>query len=397
MSQFKVLFVSHQFPATRNIRSGIFNKNRSESLANKNLDVIVFIPTKINPRLDLFYPLPKLKAIFNDVKLKLSSKIFAINNVQVIQKKYFAFNQKFFPRLNAELVYFLIKPIIRKFKPDLIILSELKVNYLVFTSHAAFQDIPIYIIAEGSDVLQHLKTKLIIKFNNRLFERNDSIIAVSDYFAEIIKTKLKFINVIQINNGFDHLMFKYRPHITKKEAPIKLISVGRLEKVKGYDLLINALKEYTEPFELKIIGSGSQKSALTELIEISGLKGKVHLINDILHAQIPEELAWADFFIMPSYYESFCIAALEAMGIGLPVIGSDVGGLKSLIIPGFNGFRFKVGDKQDFLTNLNLIIKKDWERETISAWAHDNYSWNKWADQVLSNFKMISNKILDQF
>lgn len=95
-----------------------------------------------------------------------------------------------------------------------------------------------------------------------------------------------------------------------------------------------------DSFVLTIVGSGSKdyKRILKSLVAKCDLDNKTNFIDDIPNKKVPELLRENDIFCMPSRSESFGVAALEAMACGLPVIASNVGGLKDIITDGFNGY-----------------------------------------------------------
>jgi glycosyltransferase involved in cell wall biosynthesis len=80
--------------------------------------------------------------------------------------------------------------------------------------------------------------------------------------------------------------------------------------------------------------------------------------------QIEDILAIADLFLLPSEYESFGLAALEAMAAGVPVVSTDAGGLKEINVPGETGFTAPIGDVDKMSSQALEILKDD---ETLRA------------------------------
>ncbi|WLD93009.1 glycosyltransferase family 4 protein [Alkalihalobacillus sp. AL-G] len=130
---------------------------------------------------------------------------------------------------------------------------------------------------------------------------------------------------------------------------------GRLEKVKGIDILLDAWvnleEEYKVNSTLIILGDGSIN--ISSYLSDSSIiyKGKVNNVN--------EYLSVADFFVLPSRYEGISNALLEAMASKLTIIASDVGGNPDVIKNNINGLLFEA-EKVDALSKvLQVLIAKD--------------------------------------
>jgi GalNAc-alpha-(1->4)-GalNAc-alpha-(1->3)-diNAcBac-PP-undecaprenol alpha-1,4-N-acetyl-D-galactosaminyltransferase len=107
-------------------------------------------------------------------------------------------------------------------------------------------------------------------------------------------------------------------------GPKWIIAAGRLSREKGYDLLIDAFSRVASRhpnWSLKILGEGPARAELEELIRSRGLSGRVLLPG--WENQPTSEFRRADLFVLPSRYEGFPNALLEAMAAGLPAISFD--------------------------------------------------------------------------
>jgi glycosyltransferase involved in cell wall biosynthesis len=120
-----------------------------------------------------------------------------------------------------------------------------------------------------------------------------------------------------------------------------LIAVGNLYKVKGHSVLIEALRLLNQnydvpPWQLGIAGRGEEHERLFAQIHEASLAQRIHLLG--LRNDIPDLLAAADGWIMPSLSEGLPMALLEAMAAGLPIIASSVGGIPDIIRPNESGW-----------------------------------------------------------
>ena len=123
----------------------------------------------------------------------------------------------------------------------------------------------------------------------------------------------------------------------KSGEAVRIGSLGRLHRVKGYDVLIDALALLPPTgtaYHLSIAGDGAERAALEARAAALGLTG-VHFTG---YAQNPRAmLATLHLYVQPSRSEGLCVAAHEAMQAGLPVIASAVGQLPFSVIEGRSG------------------------------------------------------------
>lgn len=178
---------------------------------------------------------------------------------------------------------------------------------------------------------------------------------------------------------------KERPTHIKKE----IVTVGRLIPQKNQKLLIeafDAIKDDYPDYSLKIYGEGPLENELTELIKERKLEDKAYLMGT--RQKVMYEVNQASVFVLPSDFEGFPNVLIEAMGTGLPVISSDfkTGVAKSLIRSDQNGYLFRVGDKQDLIDKLRLLLNREDEflvMGKINKKIAENFEDKKIADKWL--------------
>ena len=121
--------------------------------------------------------------------------------------------------------------------------------------------------------------------------------------------------------------------------------VARLSDVKGHVYLIQAMKDVLKKVpqaQLLMVGEGKEKEHLINLIRRLKIEQNVFLINSTIDTA--EVLSAMDIFVLPSLQEGLGLSLMEAMAVGLGVIGSDVGGIRSLIQDGESGLLVKPQD-----------------------------------------------------
>jgi D-inositol-3-phosphate glycosyltransferase len=115
-----------------------------------------------------------------------------------------------------------------------------------------------------------------------------------------------------------------------------MLFVGRADPVKGLDHLLEAISmlKHRDDFQLIIIGGDdSSMAGVKETISANGkydIEGKIHLVGPVPHDRMYLYYNAADFCVIPSYYESFSLVALEAVACGIPILATDVGDVKDI-------------------------------------------------------------------
>ena len=166
---------------------------------------------------------------------------------------------------------------------------------------------------------KHVATIHGVKKNKKIYEKADLIIGVSDKALEGINHE-----TICINNWW-HPKLKKIQNKNKKYA----LAVGRLEKVKGFDLLIASWKNICA--NLVIIGSGKERNKLNELIEQNNLSEKVKIIDAVKKEELLNYYQDASVLIISSRDEGGPRVALEAFYLEIPVISTDVGHMSQIL------------------------------------------------------------------
>ena len=138
--------------------------------------------------------------------------------------------------------------------------------------------------------------------------------------------------------GIDLNKFAFLKRQFKDTAPLRIVSVGRLDEMKGYRFLIDAvtiLKQRGVPVRLRVIGEGPLRLVLEQQIEASGVGDWVELLGAVPSEKVVEEMHHAGLFVLGGVeaqngrIEAQGVVFAEAQATGLPVIASDVGGVSA--------------------------------------------------------------------
>ena len=245
-----------------------------------------------------------------------------------------------------------------------------------------------------------------------LIKKSDAIVVPTHQEKENLILNYKSENNIYIvSPGVDLEKFKSKNKFESREklglsqTTKILLSVGRLEPIKGYDVLINALSflNISDDFDVRLLIIGGDSKSQNELERLNslklkhGLSNQVNFLGAIDHDELPIYLSAADVFVMPSAYETFGIAALEASACNLPVIAPQVGGLKSVVKHGQTGFLSVNKSPESLMHYLEILLKNKPLRELfgVNSRLHAmNYSWGKSSEDLISVFEDVLYKCL---
>ena len=181
-----------------------------------------------------------------------------------------------------------------------------------------------------------------------------------------------------------------------------LLSVGRLESLKGIDLLLRASAYINSPKPLKVLIAGGDSETsyrnqyLASLVEKLNLNEIVDFIGQVDHQDLPQYYNAADVCVVPSLYESFGLVALESMACGTPVIASRVGGLPTIIKHGSTGYLKSWRCPETFAASIEMIVKNPNLQQTMGLKARsraETMSWYHLANNMVSIYdSMAHNK-----
>jgi len=147
--------------------------------------------------------------------------------------------------------------------------------------------------------------------------------------------------------------------------------VLKLIDVKMY--LIAAIKEIVKigrnDVLCIIIGSGPLRKNLEKSIKKEKLNDYIKLIGAKPHNEIPLWMNAADLFVLPSLNEGNPTVMFEALGVGLPFIGTRVGGIPEVLVSEDYGFLVEPADPKDLMEKILISLEKDWDREKIRRYA----------------------------
>ncbi|NIU86109.1 MAG: glycosyltransferase [Nitrosopumilaceae archaeon] len=193
------------------------------------------------------------------------------------------------------------------------------------------------------------------------------IITVSDYNKSFLDKKFKTCDnkIIRLYNGIDLNKFKKE---NERISDNTILSVGRLEKKKGFKYLIescNALKNKEIDFKCLIVGEGQERKNLELLIKEYGLSRQVKLLGSKTQEEITELLNNSRVFVLPSIIDEFGdrdvlpTVLIEAMAMRVPVISTSISAIPEIIENNKSGILIKQKDPDKLAVCLQRLLSNE--------------------------------------
>lgn len=164
------------------------------------------------------------------------------------------------------------------------------------------------------------------KLRRWAYQRTAAVVTLTHATAQWVRTHIPGVKVHVIPNAVRWPLARLAPEVAAEKAKnrFRLLAVGRLHELKGFDFLIAAfglLARYFPDWDLVIVGEGPEKEALTALIQQQGLEERVQLVGRV--GNIQDWYEQADIYVLSSRYEGLSNTLLEAMACGLAVVAVD--------------------------------------------------------------------------
>jgi len=286
--------------------------------------------------------------------------------------------------------------VIRSYKLDII-----HVHYAVPNAVSAYlakkicnDSVKVVTTLHGTDsylVGSHPSYKEVTQFS---MQQSDGLTTVSEYLKERTMTEFNISKEIKVIPNFvDPQKFR---RLEKDQEQKIVCHSSNFRPLKRIPDIIKAFRIVSREINctLLLIGDGPERPKAEKLAKNLGISNRVHFLGNVKN--VHEILGKSDLFLLPSEDESFGLAALEAMSCEVPVVASNIGGLKELITHGVDGYLIKVGDVEA-LAEYSLKTLQDLRlQEEFGKKAKQKVLKEYTPDKIVPRYENLYNEILKE-
>ena len=183
-----------------------------------------------------------------------------------------------------------------------------------------------------------------------------------------------------------------------------LLYVGRVEPLKGLDLLVETAAQMDSEDGVRVIVVGADVNGDREMDRVKllakerDLEGQIDFVGQVDHKELPLYYNAADVCVVPSYYESFGLVALESMACGTPVVATRVGGLSTIIQHGRTGYLKPWRCPDAFANSVEMIISSYGLQQSMGTAARkhaEGMGWDNVASMMWDEYTILTGRLLD--
>ncbi|MCI0900108.1 MAG: glycosyltransferase [Chloroflexi bacterium] len=183
-----------------------------------------------------------------------------------------------------------------------------------------------------------------------------------------------------------------------------LLYVGRIEPLKGLDLLVETAAQMDSQDGVRVMVVGADVNGDRELDRVKqlarerDLEDKIDFVGQVDHKELPLYYNAADVCVVPSYYESFGLVALEAMACGTPVVATRVGGLSTIIQHGRTGYLKSWRCPEAFANSVEMIISSNGLQQSLGEAARkraEGMGWDNVAAMMWDEYAVLTGHFVE--
>ncbi len=193
-------------------------------------------------------------------------------------------------------------------------------------------------------------------------KKTDCIISACNYFLNIVSINRIRTKKVRVENGIDLSIIHNRRNIIKNQEETKILYSGGSRDEKGWDILIkaiNILSKRNYRIKLYILRDVPENHPIRKYVEDHDLKSNVLFVGFCNRERYLDYIYSCDLFCLPSYTEGIAASLMDCLGLGKPVIATEVGGTPEIIKDGENGFLCKPNYLNLAMTLENAIKNKE--------------------------------------
>lgn len=308
-----------------------------------------------------------------------------------------------------------LKQIIKDFQPDIVHTHAAKAGALGRKA-AVSCGVPVIVHTFHGHVFHSyfgkVKTEIFKTIEKKLAKKTDAIVAISEIQKHELSTihkvaKKKKISVIPL--GFDLLPFRNkriseRERIRQKynlnEDEIAIAIVGRLAPIKNHQYFLEVIEKVLDRSSKKIkvfiVGDGSERDLILDLVSKINNKYNDAITMTSWIEDIGEFNAGMDIICLTSKNEGTPVSLIEAQAAGIPVVTTDVGGVKDIIVEGDTGYVVPLENQNLYIERLLDLTENEKKRQIMSqnGWNHVEQKFHYMT--LVKNMENLYVRLLDE-
>lgn len=254
--------------------------------------------------------------------------------------------------------------------------------------------LPLVVSVHGSDLYTNVTRESWAREVRAAAMAARAVVCVSHRLAADLITLASAdpARMVVVPDTYDDKRFVYAPR-EARDGPVHLVSVGRLVRVKGHDVLLRAFGTAVRDgldATLEIIGAGPEIGPLKTIAEQEGVSARVRFSGELTGEALAMALRSADVFVLPSRSEGFGVAAVEALAIGLPVVATRCGGPQDTVGP-HDGALVEPDDAEALAAGIEAVCRKlgSFDRAAIAERARERFAPERVASALVSVYRAI--------
>jgi glycosyltransferase involved in cell wall biosynthesis len=385
----RILVFSYIFPSASRPSAGLFVRERMFRVG-KRVFVVVVAPQP-------WFPFQGLLRLLRPDFRNMSVAREMDAGIEVFRPRYFSV-PGMLKRLDGLFLAISVFPLVRRIvKQHRISLIDAHYGYpegYAATLLGRWLKIPVSVTFRGKEGVQAASP--LQRPLRKAVARASRVISVSEALRQVaLGLGAAPANTVVVGNGVDLSKFsrqdmrECRKALGIPQDAKVLMSVGALTERKGFHRVIEclpAVRQIYPDFYYLAVGTGSPEgdmsAVLHEQVRSLGLSERVRFLGHVAPEALKVPYSAADVFVLATRYEGWANVFLEAMACGLPVVTTDVGGNREVVVDGRLGSIVPFGDPQLLTRALLEALAASWNRQAIVDYAK-TFGWERRIDELM--------------
>lgn len=259
---------------------------------------------------------------------------------------------------------------------------------------------PAIVTLRGEDITRSETSVLYSAILRTCVAMNSRVVVVSESMCASLRQRFpsRAKNILFVPNG---VSINVPRTGTQFHRPLRLVTVSSLIRRKRITTLLQALTYggVTSTAVLRIIGDGPEREALKSVAVDLGVADRVEFVGGVPPHEVEVHLAWGNIFVFASESEGRPNVILEGMAAGLPVIATDIPGIREILQP-YLGLLFPVGDSESLAKCISLLAEQPERagamvRAAITMIHSRGLTWTSTADRYSELYREVTTALSD--